>query len=376
MYRIALQILFGDRTKYLTLVFSLAFAALLMNQQGAIFLGLLTQATGPLQNVTQPDLWVMDPGTTWVAEYRALSDQKLGRVRSVPGVEWAEPFLTAYAITELASGDFKRLQIIGISRTTLAGRPPEMVEGRVEDLWIPDAIVVESGSRAKLGNVGLGDAVKINDNRAVVVGFCKAALGFESNAIIYTTFDNAVRFSPAGRQKISYILVKAKPGTDIDALKRAINGLGDLVAYTPDEFRRVSTAFIMVATGIGVNFGITILLGFLVGLFLSASVFYQFTTEHIRHFGVLKALGASTSRLVGMVLLQAMVVGLIGYGVGVGFAGAFTILSKKIQSELSAIYPWQLMVGSLAATLLTILIGSVLSIRRVIRVEPAVVFSS
>ncbi len=376
MFRIALQILFGDRTKYLTLVFSLAFAALLMNQQGAIFLGLLTQATGPLQNVTQPDLWVMDPGTTWVAEYRALSDQKLSRVRSVAGVEWAEPFFTAYSVTELRSGEFKRLQIIGISRTTLVGRPPEMVEGRVEDLWIPDAIVVEEGSREKLGGVALGEAVKINDQRAVIVGFCKARLGFESNAIIYTTFENAVKYSPAGRQKISYILVKAKPGADLGDIKRRINALGDVVAYTPSEFRNLSVSFIMVATGIGVNFGITILLGFLVGLFLSASVFYQFTSEHIRHFGVLKALGASTPRLVGMVVLQAVVVGVIGYGVGVGLAGAFTIVSKKIQSELSAIYPWQLMVGSLGATLLTILIGSVLSIRRVIKVEPAVVFAS
>ncbi len=376
MLRIALRMLFGDRTKYLTLVFSLAFAALLMNQQGAIFMGLLTQATGPLQNVTQPDLWVADPGTTWVAEYRAISDQKLGRVRSVPGVEWAEPFFTAYATTELSNGDFKRLQMIGISRTTLAGRPPEMIEGRIEDLWIPDAIIVEQGSKAKLNNVNIGDAVKINDQRAVVVGFCKAKLGFESNAIVYTTFDNAVRFSPAGRHKISYILVKAKPGADLAEIKKSINALGDVIAYTPDEFRRVSISFIMVATGIGVNFGITILLGFLVGLFLSASVFYQFTTENIRYFGVLKALGASTRKLVGMVLLQAMVVGLIGYGMGVGFAGAFTIFSKSIQSELSAIYPWQLMLGSLLATLLTILIGSLLSIRRVIRVEPAVVFSS
>ena len=35
-----LKMLFGDRTKYLTLVLGLAFATLLMNQQGAIFLGL------------------------------------------------------------------------------------------------------------------------------------------------------------------------------------------------------------------------------------------------------------------------------------------------------------------------------------------------
>ncbi len=115
--------LFGDRAKYVTLVLGLAFAALLMNQQGAIFLGLLRQSTGPLQNVHQPDLWVVDPGTEWVAEYRSLSDQKLARVRSTPGVEWAEPFFNAYAVTELSNGSFKRVQILGIPRTTLvAGR--------------------------------------------------------------------------------------------------------------------------------------------------------------------------------------------------------------------------------------------------------------
>ena len=92
-------------------------------------------------------------------------------------------------------------------------------------------------------------------------------------------------------------------------IQRDIAMLGDLVAYTPDEFRLVSTRFIIVATGIGVNFGITIALGFLVGLFLSASVFLQFTLENLRYFAVLKALGAHTRTLVGMVITQAMVVG-------------------------------------------------------------------
>ncbi len=376
MLRVAMRMLFGDKTKYVTLVLGLAFAALLMNQQGAIFLGLLFQATGPLQNVHQADLWVTDPGTQWVAEYRSLADQKLGRVRSVPGVEWAEPFFTSWAVTELSDGSFKKLQILGISRTTLAGRPPEITAGRLEDLWIPDAILVEEGSREKLNNINIGDTVKINDQRGVVVGFCKAKKGFESNAIVYTTFDNAVRYSPAGRQKISYILVKAKPGKDLTTLKADINALGDVVAYTPNEFRKITINFIMIATGIGVNFGITIVLGFLVGLFLSASVFYQFTIENIRYFAVLKALGASSATLVRMVMLQALVIGLVGYGVGVGMAGAFTIASRHISSELSALFPWQLMLGTLVATIITILLGSLLSMRRVIKVEPAMVFSS
>ena len=123
--------LFGAPAKYVSLIVGLAFASLLPAQQGAIFLGLIQLGTGVLQNMRQADLWVTDPGTLWVAEYRSLADQKLGRVRSVPGVEWAEPFFTSWAVTELSDGSFKKLQILGILRATLAGRPPEITGGRL-----------------------------------------------------------------------------------------------------------------------------------------------------------------------------------------------------------------------------------------------------
>lgn len=321
MIHVALRMLFGDRTKYLTLVLGLAFAALLMNQQGAIFLGLLFQATGPLQNVKQGDLWVVDPGIKWVLEYRSLSDQKLSRVRSVPGVEWAEPFFNGWAVTELESGDFKKVQVLGIPRATLAGRPEVILEGRLEDLWIPDAIIVEQQTARTMGNIRPGDTLKINDRRALVVGICKARRGFESNGIIYTTFEQAVRFSPVGRESISYILVQVKPGADPAMVKRSINGLGDVLALSTTEFRARTIEFVVLATGIGVNFAITIALGFVVGLLLSASIFYQFTLENLRHFAVLKAMGAGSGTLVWMILLQALVVGVVGFGIGTGAAG-------------------------------------------------------
>lgn len=376
MMRIALKMLFGDRTKYLTLVLSLAFATLLINQQGAIFLGLLNQATGILQNVHQGDLWVTDPQTQWVAEYRALPDRKLDRVRSVAGVEWAEPLFNNWAVCELKNNSFKRCQIIGVARSTMVGRPPEMIEGRIEDLRAPDAILVEQNSREKLGGVSIGDVLKINDRRAVVVGICKARQGFESNAIIYTTFDNAIKFTPTGREKISYVIVKVRAGEDVARVQRDINALGDVIALRHDEFRSRSITFIIAYTGIGVNFGITIALGFVVGLLLSASVFYQFTVENIKHFAVLKAMGARAGTLVWLVFVQAVTVGVVGYGIGVGLAGTFTLIAGKVQSELAAYYPWQLMIGSFGATLLTILLGSLLSIRRVVSVQPGVVFAS
>jgi putative ABC transport system permease protein len=373
---VALRMLFGDRTKYLTLVLGLAFASLLMNQQGAIFMGLLFQATGPLQNVHGVDLWVVDPGIKWVLEYRSLSDQKLARVRSVPGVEWAEPFFNGWAVTELQNGDFKKVQIIGVPRTTLAGRPADILEGRADDLRIPDAIIVEQRTAAAMGGVRVGDTLKINDRRALVVGLCKAKRGFESNGIVYTTFDNAVRYSPVGRKAISYFLVKVKPDHDAAAVQAAINRLGDLSALSTAEFRARTIAFIIVATGIGVNFAITIALGFVVGLLLSASIFYQFTLENLRYFAVLKAMGAPARALVGMILLQALVVGCIGYGIGAGAAGAFALVNRRVEGDLATFFPWQLLVGSFVLTLATIGLASLLSIRRVLRVSPGAVFAS
>ena len=96
---------------------------------------------------------------------------------------------------------------------------------------------------------------------------------------------------------------------------------------------------------------------------------------HSAHLsGVLKALGARTRTLVAMVLVQALIVGVIGFGIGAGAAGAFTITTRKLESELSAYLPWQLLLGSFGATLLTIGLGSLLSIRRVIKVPPGLVF--
>ena len=82
-------------------------------------------------------------------------------------------------------------------------------------------------------------------------------------------------------------------------------------------------------TGIGINFGTTILLGFVVGMAIAGQTFYLFTVENLRHFGALKAMGASTARLARMILSQAFTVGITGYGVGVGLATAFGLLTAK-----------------------------------------------
>lgn len=383
MYRLALQMLTRDTGKYLALVVGLTFATLLITQQGSIFLGLIKRSTGVLQNVGQPDLWVVDPDIQTVLEIRNMSDRDYDRVRTSPGVAWAEPFFSSRAVVELAHGAYKTAQLIGLDRSTLIGQPPEMLEGSLEDLRAPDAIIIDDSSRARLakklpdGSLVLpkiGDTLKLNDKRAVVVGFCRAKLGFDSNAMLFTTVDNARRFTPLGREQIPFILVKVQPGLDPLAVAREITQRTGLGAFTNEEMVIKSTRFILTQTGIGINFGTTVLLGFIVGLAVTAAIFYQFTLENLRHFAVFKAMGCRTGVLVRMVLLQAITVGAIGFGIGSGLAGAFSLLGRRPGAELAPYFPWQLFLICLGGMSVCICLGSLLSIRKVITLEPAVVF--
>lgn len=374
MSRIALKMLLGDRSKYLALVLGLSFAVFLIAQQGSIFIGILLRATGPLQNIAQPDLWVADPHVKWVSETRSLSNKELNRIRSVPGVAWAEPFFNVRAVAELPDGNFRSVNLQGLSRTTLVGRPPEITAGRLEDLRIPDAVLIEESARPKLGWPEIGTTLRLNDRRALVVGFCRARTGFDSPALIYTTYDNAIRFVPLGRRTLSYVLVGVQPHADLRDVQARINAMPDVVALTPDQLRWRTVRFLLAETGIGINFGITVLLGFIVGLVVSAAIFYQFTTDNLRHFAILKAMGAPRRTLIGMLLLQALMVAAVAFGLGVGAAAAFSFYGRRPGAELAIYFPWPLLLMAAAALAVCIATGSLLSLSRVLRLEPAVVF--
>ena len=153
-----------------------------------------------------------------------------------------------------------------------------------------------------------------------------------------------------------------------EAIKRQTG----LKARTRDEFFWDTVNYYAQYTGIPINFGITTLLGFIVGTAIAGQTFYNFTIENLKQFGALKAMGATNLRIVWMILLQATVVGLLGYGMGVGLAAYFGYATQG--GELAFFTPWQLLPITGAAVVLICILSSLLSVRRVIVLEPAVVF--
>jgi putative ABC transport system permease protein len=384
MNYIALKMLMGDRGKYLGIVMGLTFATLIMTQQPAIFVGLMARSFSFITDVGLPDIWVMDPKVQFVDDIKPLQDTELYRVRGIRGVEWAMPLYKGLIKARLSNGNFQTCNVIGLDDATLIGGPPLMLQGKLEDLRRSDGVIVDiDGAREKLAKppavpggqpvpLEVGDTLELNDRRAIVVGIAKTTRTFQSQPVVYTTYSRAMQYAPRERKLLSFVLVKAKPGEDIPELTRRIRETTGLAAYTQAEFKTLTVDYFLKNTGIPINFGMAVGLGFIVGAAIAGQTFYNFTLENLRQFGVMKAMGASNATLLRMILLQAVLVGSIGYGLGVGLASLFGWAIRN--SILAFKFPWQLLVFSGSGVTLICVFAALISIRKVIKLEPAVVF--
>jgi putative ABC transport system permease protein len=383
---VAWRMLVGDRAKYLGIVMGLTFASLLITQQAAVFVGLMTRTFGAITDIGGVDVWVMDPKVQFIDDIKPMQDTELYRVRGVEGVAWAVPLYKGLLKARLAGGTFQTCNVIGLDDASLAGGPAEMLEGQLADLRRADGVIVdENGARGKLARpsdgddgpgvpLAVGDTLELNDHRAVVVGICRVSRTFQSQPVVYTTWSRAMQFAPRERKLLSFVVARAAAGTAPTEVAARIAQATELKALTRDEFKDLTVRYFMKYTGIPINFGVAVALGFIVGLAIAGQTFFNFTLDNLRHFGTLKAMGAGNGLLLRMILLQAFVVGVIGYGIGVGLATLVGFLARN--SELAFRMPWQLLLVSAGAITFICLVSAVLAIRKVMKLEPAIVFRS
>jgi len=373
---IALKMLTGDRSKYFGIIFGVTFASLLIAQQGAIFCGLMLRTSSQIYDISGADIWVMDPGIQFVDDIKPLSDNELYRVRGVEGVEWAVRLYKGIARSRFSDGKFQQFILLGLDDATMVGAPREMVVGTLADLRKPDAVIMEEGGYKYLWPgepVELGRTFEMNDRRAVLVGLCKASPTFQTFPVVYTRYSQATMFVPRERKLMSFVLADPAPGIPAAEVCRRITAQTGLKAETQDQFIWTTMWYYMIRTGIPINFGITIFLGFIVGTAIAGQTFYLFVIENLRQFGSLKAMGVTNTRIIGMILLQSLVVSTLGYSLGVGLAALFGELNKN-NDTLAFFMPWQILAITGGAVVLIGILSSLLSVRRVMVLEPAIVF--
>lgn len=374
---IALKMLTGDRAKYLGLIFAIAFCTFLLENQTSIFAGILNRTGSQILDVTDADVWVMDGKTEYFEQTKALKDTDLIRVRGVEGVDWAVNLFKANPVARTRAGKFAACILLGLDDATLTGAPRKMLMGSWQRLREPDSIVIDKAGYILLfpdEPLELGRELEMNDHRVTIVGISDASAPFLSYPVIHARYSEAVNFVGRERTQLSYVLVRPERGITADEICRRIDAQTGLRARTTDEFRWDCIRYYLKNTGIPVNFGITITIALIVGTVVAGQTFYLFTIENLKQFGALKAIGVTNWRLIGMVLLQAFTVGVMGFSIGTGMAAAFFEMTLRKIATRGLVLMWQNVVLTGCCILLVVIIASLLSIRRVVVLEAATVF--
>jgi len=364
--------LFHDKVRLAVTLTGIVFSVVLIVVQLGLFLGFAT-ATSNLIDHSGADLWITSKNVPYVEQGVAFSERKLNQTRAVPGVADAQKIIARWTQWKRHDGGEESVQVVGLNVDDILERPWNLVEGHVEDLKSPDAIILDELYKQKLGVTRVGEVFEIGGHRARVAGFTRGIRSFTTSPYVFTTFKNAQSYTGMREDQTLFILVKVAPGAKIDDVRRGILApVKDVEVYTTAQFSQMTTFYWMFTTGAGVAVLIAAVLGLVVGFVVVAQTIYATTMDHIREYGTLKAMGAPNGYVYKVIMKQAAISAVIGYGLGM-IVSVFVVQVSQ-EGGAAILMPMPMAVGMFFVTLVMCVGAALVSINKVTRIDPAMVF--
>ena len=361
---LARRSLFQDRRRAALAAGGVAAALLLVLLLDGIFAGAMRQVTAYLRS-SPADVIVSQQGVrTMHMSASALPEATVAAAGRVPGAAWAEAIrFTSTVVT--GSGGQQLSYVIGYDPASERGGPRRLSAGRTPG---PGEAVLDEIAAERIG-VGLGDQVGLFGDRFRVSGLFTGGTNIANSTTFVTTAEFARLRGPA----VSYVLVGARPGIDLNRLQAALSAaLPATTVQTRAEFARQEASLVKDMSADLMR--IMTIVGFLIALAVVALTLFTLTLAKLSEYAVVKALGARTARLAGVVLAQAAWSVLLALGLAallavlVGWAVEGANPSLSIAIEATSVTRAGL--GALAVGA----VGAVVPLRRVVAVDPASAF--
>ena len=366
--------LFHDKVRLTVTLTGIVFAVVLIVVELGLFVG-FTRTTSSLIDHSGADLWVTSRHVPYVELGVPFSERKLYQVRAVPGVEDAEKIIVRWTDWKRPDGRQESVQIVGLNPDADVIRPWNLVAGSVEDLKRPDAVIMDEIYREKLGVTKLGELFEIRGHRARVVGFTHGIRSFTTSPYVFTTFKNAQDYAGIADDQTIFILVKVAPGADVAQVRQAIRDhVRDVEVFKSAEFSRMTQFYWMFTTGAGVAVLLAAALGLIVGFVVVAQTIYATTMDHLREYGTLKAMGAANSYVYRVIVKQAAMSAVMGYVLGM-IVSVFVVHVSQ-EGGAAILLPWSMAIGMFFLTLVMCVGAAMVSISKITRLDPAMVFRS
>lgn len=377
MWTLARKLLLHDRLRFVVAIAGVSVSVMLVLVQVGLYYGFMDTASAVI-DASKADIWVGKKSNDSFEFATPFDERTYYKVASVEGVEQADRVLLNFAQVKLPDGGDLGAQILGVE--TAPGKRPllapwNVVEGDANRLSQPGAIVIDTTEYGKLHIDRIGHVTEISGVRAELVAMTSGIRSFTTSPIIFTDIRTARSFMPQlGAEPVTYVLVKVKAGQSIDAVKARINMLPNLAAYSTKEMSTRTRSYWSTRTGVGAGFFTTAVLGIIVGFVVVGQILYSGTLQYIREYGTLKAMGAKNSAVVKVILSQAMISAALGFIVGAPLAMAMKAAMKGANLTV-ALFPG-LYITTLVITAFMCAFAALLSIVKVLRLDPASVFKA
>lgn len=307
---------------------------------------------------------VVAPGTeNLFADSSLLPLSTLQRVAATPGVTWAAPVRTQYTILDLHGGRFAA-SLVG-SVPGQRGGPWQVVQGRA--LRADDETTVD-GTLAKRHGLRLGQDLQVQGRQFRIVGLTATGSTFMTGMVFLT--HAAVEQLLQAPGTTGAILVGTDQPTGVAA---SLQSQG-LTVRTREQLRQADLALMTKVFGSPMKLMVGIAM--LAGTLVIALTAYGAVVEHRREFGVVKALGATSSRLSRLALAQSLAVAAAGVVSGMGL---FTLGRELIgvwRPQFLILLTGQTVTRALLAALVMAVVAALVPARRLATLDPAAAFRS
>lgn len=371
---LALRNLFHDRIRLAVTLIGILFSIVLVAVQLGLYLGSSRMITANIDQANT-DLWVTTFGAKSFEDGGLLlTDRERHQALATPGVQSVVPIVVSFAEWRKPSGGSSRVVVIGSDAEDKGLIPWSLAQGTLEDIKAPEAIAVDKSYLTELGINGIGDTAQVATGRVKVRALTEGVRSFTQSPYAYTTLNRARQLLGADGDRSTFLLVKLAPGADVARVKADLQSrLESAEALTTEEFRSRSLTQWLFRTGAGLALIGGALLGSLVGTVIVAQTLYSSTKDHIHEFATLRALGSSSGYIHKVILAQAGLSAVIGYGLGMTIA--LLILYASRNSSLPLVMTPTLAFWLFALTVGMCAISALSAIVKVTKIDPATVFS-
>ncbi len=363
MVPIARRMLFADRRRALLGVAGVAIAMVMALTLDGIFAGTTRQVSRYI-DTSPADVFISQEGVRTIhMAISILPVTAADEIRTLPGVDWAEPILFSSDALR-APGGRRPSYVIGYTPGGRGG-PQTLVQGREPG---PGEMVIDDSAATAL-NITLGDEVEVLGATWTVSGLTTGMTSIV-NTSVYVTFDDlaTVLGSPGAA---SYILIGTDGDTEAvaNSLEAAIPGVESQTRtrFSAEErsvVREMSTDLLNIMS----------LAALLVGLAVIGLVLYAAVLSRLRDIGVMKALGLDGSGVTRLVLIQGMWTVMTAFVLAVAATFGIGAVVAAAAPDIDVVVETVSLLRAGAGAILVAAIGVIIPIIKVWRVDPATVF--